>query len=315
VQGDRLRVRGADAERLAGKLTALARAGAHPRWTALRSFALANLGAARLWSGGPEGATAHLREALALATEHHHEQIAVDCLAQLAIVHLLGDELGRAEEHSARAIELAEQRGWCDGPAAASAYLAGAAVVYRRGEFEHAEGLLSHASCAAETAEAQVRVATALLQALTLASAGPRSAALGAMKLRALRAAAELDEPLPAFLKLALADVEPRVLSAAGEPEQARAALALSSAQLKPCPELLLREAAIDLHAGEPERAAELLALLLDEPATGAHDPATCAHAPRTATLLDAASGEPPRRHWTARSPWPSRSRFATRSC
>jgi LuxR family maltose regulon positive regulatory protein len=299
----RLRVRGDDAERLAGKLTTLARAGAHPRWTALRSFALANLGAARLWSGEPQRATAHLQEALALATEHHHEQIAVDCLAQLAIVHLLGDELARAEEHGVRAIELAEQRGWCDGPAAASAYLAGAAVAYRRGEFEHAEGLLSHASCAADTAEPPVRIATALLQALTLSCAGPRSAARGVMKLRALRAASELDEPLPTFLRLALADVEARVLLAVGEHEQARAAIVQSSAQLEPRPELLLREAAIDLHAGEPERAAESLALLLDEPTPregeptgsardkaveGEHAPARSARVPRTATLLEA---------------------------
>ncbi|HEY2766655.1 MAG TPA: LuxR C-terminal-related transcriptional regulator, partial [Solirubrobacteraceae bacterium] len=273
----RLRVRDADAKRLAGKLTALARGGAHPSWPALRSFALANLGATRLWSGDPRAATADLQEALALATEHHHEQIAVDCMAQLAIVHLLGDRLAHAEELATRAAELAEQRGWCDGPAAASAYLAGAAVAYRRGEFEHAEGLLSHASSAAETAEAPVRAATALLQALTLASAGPRSAARGAMKLRALRAA-ELDEPLPPFLKIALADIESRVLLAAGDPQEARAALARSCARLEPCPELLLREAAIDLHVGEPESAAQSLASLLQEPA----------HEARTATLLEA---------------------------
>lgn len=274
----RLQVRDADAKRLADKLTALARGGAHPSWPALRSFALANLGATRLWSGDPRNATADLREALALATEHHYEQIAVDCMAQLAIAHLLGDRLACAEELATRATELAEQRGWCEGPAAASAYLASAAVSYRRGEFEHAEGLLSQASSAAETAEAPVRVATALLQALTLASAGPRSAARGAIKLRALHAAAELDKPLAPFMQVATVDVEARVMLAAGEHEQARAVLQRSRARLERCLELSLREAAIDVHTGRPEQAAESLVSLLQEPTRQA----------RTATLLEA---------------------------
>jgi LuxR family maltose regulon positive regulatory protein len=302
----RLRAQSADAERLARRLTRLARAGAHPNWTSLRSFALANLGAANLWSGDHESATAPLQEALALATEHHHEQIVLDCLAQLAIVHLLRDELGRAEESSTRAFELAEQRGWCEGPAAASAYLACAAVSYRQGEFERAEGLLSHAAGAAETAAAPVQLATVLLQALTLAAAGPRSAARGALKLRALLAAARPNDRFPDFLKLALADIESRVLLAAGEPEQARAALAQSGALLAPSPELTVRRAAIELHAGEPERAAVSLALLLDgewpidlETAPQAHRDGTDestpklaadarARKPRASTLLEA---------------------------
>ena len=262
----RLRVHTADAERLARKLTGIARTGAHRNWTALRSFALVNLGATCLWSGAPETAVAYLHEGLALATEHSHEQIAVDCLAQLATVHLLRGELTRAEELSAGAVELAERRGWCEGPAAACAYLASAAVAYRRGEFERAEGLLSHAAIAAQTAEAPVRAATALLQALTLAAAGPRSAARGALKLRALHSPAARNESLPNFLALALADAESRVLLAAGEPEHARTALAQSAALLPAAPELLVRRAAIELHAGEPERAVASLALIFDAP-------------------------------------------------
>lgn len=273
----RLRVRPADCERLAGKLVALSRTGTHPRWAALRSFALTSLGSAQLWSGEPESAAVNLQEALALATEHHHEQIAVDCQAQLAIVQLLADRLTRAEEYGARSAGLAERHGWYDGPAAASAYLARASVAYRRGEFEHAEGLLSHASSAAETAEAPVRVATALLQALTLASAGPRSAAQGALKLRALRCAPELEEPLPEFLRIALADVQARVLLAAGEPDEARALLGPASGEPAPCAELALRGAALDLCVGETERAADALARLLD-----------ITPPPRTATHLEA---------------------------
>jgi LuxR family maltose regulon positive regulatory protein len=261
----RLRVRPADAERLARKLAGLARTVSRPCWTSLRSFALANLGAAYLWSGDPESAMAHLHEALALATEHHHELVVLDCLAQLANVHLLRGELTAARESSTRAVAIAERRGWCEGPAATSAYLACAAVAYRRGEFERAEGLLSHASAASETAETPVRLATVLLHALTLAAAGPRSAARGALKLHALRAAAAQDDPMPGFIVAALADIEPRVLLAAGETEQARFALSASSAALAPSPELQLRLAAIELHAGELEHAAELLAPMLGD--------------------------------------------------
>jgi LuxR family maltose regulon positive regulatory protein len=263
----RLRVHTADAERLARKLLGVARTGAHRQLTSLRSFALVNLGAARLWSGDPASATVHLQEALALATEHQHEQIALDCLAQLAIVHLLRGELTQAGELSTRAVALAEQRGWCEGPAAASAYLACAAVAYRQGEFERAADLLAHGECAAETAESPVRLATALLQALALAAAGPRAAARGVLKLRALRSTISQEETPPDFLGLMLADIEPRVLLAAGDPEQASATLAQCSTPLSQRPELLVRRAAIELHAGRAERAAEPLALVLDHPA------------------------------------------------
>ncbi|HSZ69242.1 MAG TPA: LuxR C-terminal-related transcriptional regulator [Solirubrobacteraceae bacterium] len=304
----RLLTRSADAERLSEELGEVARTRARPDWASLRSFALANLGAARLWSGAGDSAAAPLQEALALATEHHHEQIALDCLAQLAIVHLLRGELTRAKELSTQAVAVAERHGWGEGPAAASAYLGRAAVAYRGGEFEHAEGLLSHAAVAAETAEAPVRLATALLQALTLAAAGPGSAARGALKLSALRSAAAQGASvpvLPDFLLLALADIEPRVLLAAGEIEQARATLAQARATLPPSTELLVRRAAIELHAGETERAAEALASALDgeaplEFAPSAGHPgedlprATAATAPaagcepRAATLLEA---------------------------
>ena len=186
-----------------------------------------------------ETAVAHLHEALALATEHQHEQIALDCLAQLAVVNVLRGELTQAEERSARAVELAEQRGWCEGPAAACAHLAAATCAYQRGEFERAEGLLARAAAAADTAETPVRLTVGLLQALTLAAAGQRSAARGALKLSAIRSELADGAPAPGFLRLALDDAEPRVLMAAGEVEQARATLAgaldAGTRQTPPC--------------------------------------------------------------------------------
>jgi LuxR family maltose regulon positive regulatory protein len=296
----RLRVHVKDAERLAGKLTDIARASSHHCWASLRSFALANLGAAHLWSGDPATATGHLQEALALASEERHEQIALDCLAQLALAHLLSGELGRAEELSSQAVGLAEQRGWCEGPAAACAYLASAAGAYQRGEFERAEGLLDRAAAAADTAEAPVRLATGLLQALALAAAGPRSAARGALKLRAIRAELADCDPIPDFLGVALEEIEPRVLMAAGEHERAAATLAAAREREPQRVELLILQASIDLHAGELEQAARALAQALAargptdaEQATGTH-PATLIEGWLLQALVDHAAGDDP---------------------
>ncbi len=256
----RLRVNLTDAKRLARKLTGIARGSSHHCWASLRSFALCNLGAVCLWTGDPAAAAVHLQEALALATDDRHEQIALDCLAQLAIVHLLSGALTRAEQLGSQAVELAEQHGWCEGPAAACAYLACAASAYQRGEFERAEGLLDRAAAAADTAEAPVRLATGLLQALALAAAGPRSAARAALKLRAIRAElADSGDRTSELLQVALEDVEPRVLMAAGDLEQARATVADARAHEPQRPELMICEASVELRAGEPEQAARSL--------------------------------------------------------
>ncbi len=257
----RLRVHPGDAERLARELSAAAHDCTRHCWTALRSFALCELGATLLWSGGDlETATAHLHEALALATEHQHEQIALDCLAQLAFVNVLRGELTQAQERSTRAVELAERRGWREGPAGACAQLAAAACAYHRGEFERGEGLLTGAAAAADTAETPVRMAVGLLQALTLAAAGQRSAARGTLKLSAIRSELSNGAPAPGFLRLMLDDAEPRVLMAAGEVEQARATLAGALEGAPDSAVLLARQASFELRDGEPELARASLA-------------------------------------------------------
>jgi LuxR family maltose regulon positive regulatory protein len=256
----RLRGHVGDAERYARKLAGAARAGSHHCWASLRGFALANLGATRLWSGQVRPAAAHLQEALAVASDDHHEYVTLDCLAHLAVVHVLRGELTHARELSDRAVELAEQRGWCEGPAAACAHLADAAGAYHRGEFERAEGALARAASAAETAEAPLRLATGLFQALALAAAGPRSAAHGALKLRAIRAEFADGAPVPEFLRAALEDAEARVLAAAGESEQAHAAVAGAEERAPARAEVHVRQASLHLHEGAPELAGEALA-------------------------------------------------------
>ncbi|HXA53547.1 MAG TPA: LuxR C-terminal-related transcriptional regulator [Solirubrobacteraceae bacterium] len=257
----RLRVHAGDAERFAAELSVAAHRCSRHRWTALRSLALGDLGATLLWSGADvSGSVANLNEALALASEHGHELIALDCLAQLAVVHVLRGELTRAEEQSARAVALSEQRGWCDGPAAAAAGLAAGACAYRRGEFERAEGLLARAAKAADTAEPPTRLTVSMMQAFALAAAGERSAATGVLKLSAIRSELADGVPAPAFLLRVLAAAEPRVLLAAGEVEQARATLAAALQRTPDSPALLVRQASVELHDGEPQLARASLA-------------------------------------------------------
>ncbi len=295
LRAARLRVHPADAKRFATELSAAAHDCTRHCWTALRSFALCDLGATLLWSGGErETAIAHLHEALALATEHQHEQIALDCLAQLAVVDVLRGELTQAEERSTRAVELAEQRGWCEGPAAACAQLTAATCAYQRGEFERAEGLLARAAVAADTAETPVRLAIGMLQALTLAAAGQRSAARGALKLSAIRSELADGAPAPDFVRAVLDDIEPRVLMAAGEVEQARATLAGALEGAPDSVALLVRQASFELRDGEPALARASLARAHAEQRQRPHPhPAVLLEAWLLQALADRAAGDP----------------------
>ncbi|HXB65232.1 MAG TPA: LuxR C-terminal-related transcriptional regulator [Solirubrobacteraceae bacterium] len=257
----RLRVQPDDAARLAEELNDVAHRHTHRCRTALRGFALCDLGATLLWSGADVGAAvAHLDEALALVSEHGYELIALDCLAQLAMVHVLRGELTRGEQLSARATELAERHGWCGEPAAAAAHLAAGTCAYRRGEFERAEGLLARAVGAADAAEPPVRLAVSLMQAYALAAAGERSAVAGALKLGAIRSELADGVPAPPFLERVLDAAEPRVLIAAGEVERARATLAAALQRTPDSVALLVRQASLELHDGEPELARASLA-------------------------------------------------------
>jgi LuxR family maltose regulon positive regulatory protein len=289
LQDARLRTHVGDTERFARELTETARACSHRSWSSLRSIALSNLGAVRLWSGDPANAVRALEEALALATEQCNAQVTLDCLAQLAIVHVLRGELTQGEELAAQAVTRAKGHHWDAGAAVACAYLASAAAAYRRGEFEHAGQALDSAAAAAETAEAPVRLATGMLQALTLATAGADGAARGALKLRAIRAELADDQDLPDFLQTALDAAEPRVLMAAGELEQAQATLTAARERGSGCPELQVCQAAIELTRGESQAA---IASLAQSPLGRAADPAVLVEAWLLRALAARATGE-----------------------
>ncbi|HST54726.1 MAG TPA: LuxR C-terminal-related transcriptional regulator [Solirubrobacteraceae bacterium] len=262
------------AERRARRLTRLVGASGGPagaQSTALRCYALFELGSTQLWGGSRhedvpvslERALGNLERALALATEGGHDYLTLECLSQLAIVRLLADELQRAEELAAEALKLAQARGWSAAPAAACAYLVSAAASYRRGETKDAERQLTCAARAARTVEAPVGIAIGLQQALLMAATDPPAARRAALKLRAIRATCEqLD--VPRFLALAVDCCEARILLAAGDTDRARRLLARARDREPGCAELLVIEAAAELGDGAFMDAGVALAQVLD---------------------------------------------------
>ena len=248
-----------DAERLAHKLLGLAQKRPQHSWSALRSLALVSAGATRLWTPDGHPSLAQLEEALALASDADHELLAMDCLAQLAVMRLLRNELERATELSAQALALAARNGWSDGPGAACAHLAAGSCAYWRGEFARAEELMAHAAAAAPTAEPAVAIAAELGRIMVLATQ-PSARERAALQMRALRAKAASLAGVPNFLWVMLRSVDLRVMALAGEPGEVRAMLAENSETSSQPAELLVRRASIELLGGDPRAAASSLA-------------------------------------------------------
>jgi LuxR family maltose regulon positive regulatory protein len=239
-------------------------------WSALRSFTLSHLGAAHLWCGEPAKARPELLEALALATEYELEHIVLDCQAQLAIADMLHGSLRSACRRAERALELAERvedrRPIL--PTVAYAYLAGAAVAFRRGEFEHAEGLASRLARTCGDAHTGLRAAAGVLHAVILSAAGPESAERGALKLRVVRALIAGEDPGErpnGYMLVALADAEARTLSATGEHDAALEGLRRARIEHPRSLGLLVRQASVELRRGSLAAAARTLAPVIPE--------------------------------------------------
>jgi LuxR family transcriptional regulator, maltose regulon positive regulatory protein len=286
---ERLRGHAQEAERsaarlreLEGRLEGRIR---HEDWSALRSFTLSNLGATHLWCGAPAQARPELLEALALATEYEFEPVVLDCLAQLALVDLLGGSLRSARERAQRALALVES-GVCGRDLAhGCADLAAAAVAFRCGELERAEELANRLARTCCRADTRLRVAAGALHAVILGAAGPKSAERGALKLRAVRAliAEREGDELPSdYMPVALADAEARVLGAGGEYDAALQALARARAEHPRSLSLLVRQASIELRCGAHEAAMRTLAPVMpgDPTPESLHEPTSSAALP-----------------------------------
>lgn len=241
-----------DTIRHAERLSQIARSCPEDERVRLLAFAHAGVGAARLWSGEPELARSDLLSGLALAREHDIWPIAIDCLAQLSLVHYLRGELTRSRGLCREAHELSAGRELRGTASAGYLLFASAVIAYESGELELARTSLGEADPLLLAAEPAVRYGAGLLQALILALDGERSRGDGLLKLSACEAAiADRDALAPPFEHAAQL-VKARVLIAAGEYERAAQLLAGEPARE---PQRLVLSAKLALERSSPEQA------------------------------------------------------------
>ena len=103
----------------------------------LRALALISLGSAEFWAARFEEAERHLEQGVALARRIGRPFLEFTGLVYAASEFFRSAAL--AAEHSRQAVELAEQHGWTDAPAAGLASLNVARLLMRQGRLEEAE--------------------------------------------------------------------------------------------------------------------------------------------------------------------------------
>ena len=173
----RLQTRVDDAERFAGELIDLAGGASREEWSALRCFALSNLGAVHLWSGNLAAASPDLEEALALATEDGREHLVVElpCPARRPGSAAREADERRGAQQARRGARRAGRLQRRTVPLLAPIWRAEPSPTDMASSTPPVE-LLTHAATAAASAEPPVRLATGVLQARALAAVGQRSA-------------------------------------------------------------------------------------------------------------------------------------------
>jgi LuxR family transcriptional regulator, maltose regulon positive regulatory protein len=215
------------------------------RSRAQRAIALTNLGTASVAVGDVVDAELYLQEALGIATELPLDQIALNCLSQLALLECSRGRLRRAAEVAGEAVEFAERREWLDLMQGIGAHLALGWAYYHWDDLATASAYLARAESVARTwGDRTGKVGAAVLQALVLSAEGPEGAAKGLRLLRAVRSDLRGWTP-PVYLTALLATAESRVLAARGDFDDALGSLEGS-------PEDSLVRARLMLARGEP---------------------------------------------------------------
>jgi LuxR family transcriptional regulator, maltose regulon positive regulatory protein len=187
---------------------------------AARAVALSGLGSAELWSGELDAAEVHLLAGQAAALGAGLDDVRLDCLSALALLHAVGGRLGLAVRTGEAAVGLAGEHAGA-APAVASALLALAWAHYQRDDLATAGSYLERASEGAGTApDRPLRAAIRMVGGrLRYAQADPVGALaeLGAVR----RDLAGWDPPQ--LLSRWLATIEAELPLAAGDAESATA--------------------------------------------------------------------------------------------
>ena len=247
----------------AGRLQAMAEAPEAARpglGEELRALALISLGSAEFWAARFEEAERHLEQGVALARRIGRPYLEFTGLVYTA------SELFRsaalAAEHGRQAVELAEQHGWTDEPAAGLASLNVARVLVRQGRPEEAEPWIQRAERTLRAeAEPAVGLAVRSQRGLLELARGRDADALAAFQ-AADRLAGRLAEP--SLMVLPNRSFLVQTLVRLGETERAEQALAALDDQDRDGGAMRTGLAVLRLAQDDPHAAIAALAPVLD---------------------------------------------------
>jgi LuxR family maltose regulon positive regulatory protein len=227
----------------------------------LRALALISLGGAAVWTTRFEEAERHLDQGVALARRIGRPFLEFSGLAFLAEVEIYRS-FARAAERSRQAIELAEQHGWTDEPAAGIAYVTLGSVLAWQGRPEGAEAWIQRAERTVRAeAEPAAGQAVHYVRGMLEVARGRDADALAAFR-AAERLAGRLAAPhllvarTQAWLLLVLVHL--------GDPERAEQALAGLGEHDRERGEIRIATALLRLAQDDPSAAAAALAPVLD---------------------------------------------------
>ena len=227
----------------------------------LRALALISLGITEYWTARFAEAMQHLDQGRALALRIGRPYLEFSGLAYQAAVEFF-DSLAVATEHSRQAIELAEQHGWTDDPAAGIAYVTLGAALAWQGRLEQAEPWVQRAE---RTLRAEAQPAARLLiyhvRGWLELARGRNAEALAAFR-TAERLAGLLAAPNLRVLAMRAFELQAQVRL--GETEDAEQALAGFDDDDRDRGELRMALAVLRLTQDDPHAAIAALAPVLD---------------------------------------------------
>jgi LuxR family maltose regulon positive regulatory protein len=227
----------------------------------LRAVWLLDLGVVEVWTARFRDAERHLEQALALARRTERPYIAIECLANRALLASFGS-LQAAFEPGMEAVRLAGDHGWGDQPVVGLAYALLGMMSNWRGRLEEAEGWIERAQRAL-TAELEPAEGSLLYRSrgvLELARGRDQEA------LVALRAAIRLEELLavPHVLGAQTRAMALQAMLRLGQAERVAEQLDEMDDDLREHPEMRKTVALLALARDDPEAATTALGPVID---------------------------------------------------
>jgi LuxR family maltose regulon positive regulatory protein len=227
----------------------------------LHALALINLGSAEYWAARFEEAELHLERGAALAQQIGRPFLELTGLAYQAATEF-NWSLTRSAERSRQAVELAEQHGWADEPAAGPAYMMLGAVLAWQGRPEEAEPWVQRAE---RTVRAEADPAVAL-GVLHLRGVQELARGRDVRAVAAFQAAERLARHLavPHLLVTQSRALLLQALVRLGDITRAEEGLAELVEEDRERGEMRIAHAALQLAKGDPRAAAAALTPVLD---------------------------------------------------